>query len=77
MRALRNYYQYNLNSIAISKLMFDFFTLPELRQIVCFFVISIKEYKKNLLLFYIILCLVFGSIQELKKKILKGRIALR
>ena len=66
MDILRNFYVYNFNAIVLSKTSIGSFV--GLKKIVCFFIINVKVYKKNLLLFYIILNILFCERGILKKK---------
>ena len=67
MNSIANYYLYNFNSIIISKLgLFSLKNFPKIKNLTLFFIINIKQYKKNLLLFYIIINLIFGGILVLK-----------
>lgn len=42
--------------------------IPKIKKLAFFFLINIKQYKKNVLLFYIMLSLIFGGIFIKKKK---------
>jgi len=67
MNNLENYYSYNVNSIIISKLsIVSLSVFPKIKSLTLFFIISTKQYKKNLLLLYIIINLIFGGISVLK-----------
>lgn len=69
MLVLNTFNFYNFKAILISKLFINFLgNIPKLKRLSFFFIIDIKQYKKNLLLFYIIICLIFGDILGIKKK---------
>lgn len=51
------------NSIISSKVnLINYFTIPIIYKIIFFFIVNIKYYKKNILLFYIIINLSFSDI---------------
>jgi hypothetical protein len=51
--------------------MKNFKYIPKIKKLSLFFIINIKQYKKNLLLFYILINLIFGNILLLKNKSIK------
>lgn len=54
----------------ISKLnLFSIEKLPKIKRLAMFFIVNFKQYKKNLLLFYIIISLVFGGMTIMKTNI--------
>ena len=73
MSLIENYYFYNFNSIMLSKVFVNFLGgFPKIKKLVLYFIISAKQYKKNLLLFYIMLSLVLGGVLLLKRKEING-----
>jgi len=73
MNSLQNYYYYCFNSIIISKIFINFLgDLPKIKKLSFFFIINIKSYKKNLLLFYIMISLIFGGSLILKRNESQG-----
>jgi hypothetical protein len=69
MNLLDTYCNYKFNSIIVSKLVLkQLFDLPKIIKLSFFFFIQIKKYKKNLLLFYIVISLFFGSLIVIKQK---------
>ena len=73
MSLVENYFVYNFNSIIISKLFVNFLgSFPKIKKLIFFFIINIKQYKKNLLLFYIVISLIFGGVLILKRKEIQG-----
>jgi hypothetical protein len=69
MGLLENYCKPKFNSIIISKLSIKFLkNYPELKCLFLYFIISTKQYKKNILLFYLVINLIFGGIKFTKKK---------
>jgi hypothetical protein len=60
---------YKINLITLSKITIKkTLDLPKIIKLSFFFYIDIKQYKKNILLFYIIVSLFFGNFLVLKKK---------
>lgn len=73
MNNLYNYYYYCFNSIIISKIFINFLgNVPKIKKLCFFFIINLKSYKKNLLLFYIMISLIFGGGLILKRSELQG-----
>jgi hypothetical protein len=73
MSLIENYFLYNFNALIISKYFVNFLgSFPKIKKLVFYFIINIKQYKKNLLLFYIMLSLIFGGILILKRKEIQG-----
>jgi hypothetical protein len=69
MRLLNKYCKYNIKSLLISKVCIkSIYSFPKFKKLVFFFFINIKQYKKNLLLFYIIINMIFGGLGVIKKK---------
>ena len=69
MNLIENYYKWNFNTIILSKtIIFSLRYLPKIKKLSLFFIVDIKQYKKNLLLFYILINLIFTGILLLKKK---------
>jgi hypothetical protein len=67
MNSVQNYY-YCFNSILISKVFINFLgNVPKVKKLSFFFIINLKTYKKNLLLFYIMISLIFGGSLVLKR----------
>ena len=70
MSLVENYYFYTFNSIIISKFFVNFLgSFPKIKKLVFFIIINIKQYKKNVLLFYIMISLIFGGVLILKKNL--------
>jgi hypothetical protein len=68
MGVLENYCKPKFNSIIISKTSIDSLkNYPELKCLFLYFIINTKQYKKNVLLFYVIINLIFGGIKFTKK----------
>jgi hypothetical protein len=68
MGLLSNYCQPKYNYIIISKISINFLkNYPELKYLFLYFIIDIKQYKKNLLLFYLVINLIFCGIKFTKK----------
>lgn len=73
MNIIENYYFYSFNSIILSKIFINFLgNVPKIKKLSFFFIINVKQYKKNLLLFYIMISLIFGGVLILKRKELQG-----
>ena len=73
MSIIENYYFYNFNSIMLSKVFVNYLGgFTKIKKLVLYFIISAKQYKKNLLLFYIMLSLVLGGVLILKRKEIQG-----
>lgn len=73
MSIVENYYLYNFNSIILSKIFINFLgNFPKIKKLSFYFIINNKQYKKNLLLFYIMISLIFGGILVLKRKEIQG-----
>ena len=73
MSLVENYYFYTFNSIIISKFFVNFLgSFPKIKKLVFFIIINIKQYKKNVLLFYIMISLIFGGVLILKRKEIQG-----
>lgn len=73
MGLIENCYLYNFNSIILSKINIKSLrSFPELKKVSFFFFISLKQYKKNIMLFYIIISLIFGGVVVLKRKEVQG-----
>ena len=69
MGLLQNYCNDKFNSLLLSKLSVKRLkNYPEFKSFLLFFIINIKHYKKNLLLFYLVINLIFGGIFFFKKK---------
>jgi hypothetical protein len=66
MGVLVNYFSYNLSAIVLSKLNTGSYI--KLKKIVCFFIIDTKHYKKNLVLFFIIVSILFCRFDTIKKR---------
>jgi hypothetical protein len=66
MNLITNYYNWNFNCIIISKLILKPTAIPRIIKLRIFFIITIKQYKKNLLLFYVIISLIFNGKLVLK-----------
>jgi hypothetical protein len=63
MTSLKSYYKYNFNSIMLSKsIILKLKDLPKIEKMVFCFIIDLSQYKKNLLLFYILINLLFGGV---------------
>ena len=72
MNTFENYffYNYNFNAIIISKIgITSLKKLPKIYNLTFFFIVNVKQYKKTLLLFYIIISLIFSGIVALKTNI--------
>lgn len=70
MKSIKNYYKTKYKSLLISKIITNNVScLPKIKKLVFFFIIDIKQYKKNTFLFYIVINVLFGGINFLKKKI--------
>lgn len=67
MGFLSSYCLENFNSIIISKVSTGSFSFC--KKIILVFLINTKQYKKNILLFYIILSVLFGGVNVIKQKI--------
>lgn len=68
----KSFFLWNFNSITISKIIIkNFKYIPKIKKLSLFFIINIKQYKKNLLLFYILINLIFGNVLLLKNKSIK------
>jgi hypothetical protein len=68
MKVLDNYCKKKYNSIIISKITISSVkNYPELKYLFLYFTINTKQYKKNILLFYLIINLIFGGIKFTKK----------
>jgi hypothetical protein len=62
-----------LNSFILSKLVLKSLGLvPKIKKIIFYFILQSKEYKKNLILFYIIVSLIFSGIVVVKKTEISG-----
>lgn len=73
MNLIENYYKWNVNAISLSKVILKTSnTIPYIKKCSIFFIINIKQYKKNLLLFYIIVNLIFSGILILHNKKVQG-----
>jgi hypothetical protein len=73
MNFIENYYTWNFNAITISKIILKSSKIiPQIKKLNFFFLINQKQYKKNLLLFYIIVSLIFNTVLILKNKSLEG-----
>jgi len=71
MNNLKFFYKKNFNSIILSKnIVTGLKKIPRFNKLVLFFIINLKQYKKNLYLFYILLSLLVGGGHYLKKKII-------
>jgi len=69
MGLLENYCTFKVNSILISKLSIQSLkNYPGFKLFLFYFIINLKHYKKNLLLFYLMINLMFGGISFTKKK---------
>jgi hypothetical protein len=69
MNMIETHCSYKFNSIVLSKLLLKrLFDLPKIIKLSFFFYVHIKKYKKNLLLFYIVISLFFGNLLIMKKK---------
>ena len=67
------YYKDFFNSLIISKIILNsLWLIPKIKKIIFYFILQNKEYKKNLLLFYIIVSLIFLGITVIKKKVISG-----
>lgn len=66
---IKNYCLWNFNNIIISKITLkNFQNIPKIKKLSFTFIINIKQYKKNFILFFIIISLIFGNILILKNK---------
>lgn len=69
MGLLENYCTPKFNCILISKIAIKSLrNYPELTSLFLFFLIDTKQYKKNTLLFYLVINLIFGGVTFTKKK---------
>jgi hypothetical protein len=69
MGLLENYYKFKINSILISKISIQSLTnYPKFKFFLFFFILNLKQYKKNLVLFYLTINLVLDGIAFKKKK---------
>jgi len=69
MNLFHNYYFYNYNSIVISKsLIYSLTDFPQIKSLSLFFIINTKLYKKNFLLFCIVVSLMIGVIPNFQVK---------
>lgn len=69
MGLLENYCVPKYNSILISKISIrSLKNYPKLKCLFLYFIIDIKQYRKNILLFYLIINLLFGGIKFTRKK---------
>jgi hypothetical protein len=69
MGLLENYCKFKINSILISKTSIQSLTnYPKFKSFLFFFILNLKQYKKNVLLFYLIINLILGGISFKKKK---------
>lgn len=66
MGILVNYFSYNFNAIVLSKVNIGSYI--KLKKIVCFFIINTKQYKKNLVLFFLIISVLFCGVGIIKKR---------
>lgn len=78
MKNLNSYYRYHHNSLIISKSSIQQLTeFPKIKKVLVFFLIDTKYYKKNLLLFCIVINLIFGlNPKKKKKKEIKGDVRI-
>ena len=73
MNNIENYYLYSFNYILLSKLcILSLRSFPQIKNLTLFFIINTKQYKKNLLLLYIIINLIFGGILVLKTNVINS-----
>jgi len=69
MTIFSNYFLYNQNAIVISKSTINsIYKFPKVEKLLLFFIIDTKHYKKNLLLFCIVISLIFGVVSNTKMK---------
>jgi hypothetical protein len=69
MGVLENYCKNKFNSIIISKICIQSLkNYPKLQCFFLYFLLNIKQYKKNLLLFYLVINLIFGGVSFVRKK---------
>jgi len=78
MSLLDNYCKLHFNCISISKIAVKSLgALPEIKKLAFFFIVDTKQYKKNVLLFYILISLFFGGSLVIRKKELQGFLVLK
>ena len=69
LNIINNYCLWNLNNIIISKITLKKFQkIPKIKKLSFIFIINNKQYKKNFILFFIVISLIFGNILILKNK---------
>lgn len=67
------YYKNFFNSLILSKIVLkSLWLFPKIKKILFYFIIQSKEYKKNILLFYILVSLIFSGIVVIKKTEISG-----
>jgi hypothetical protein len=78
MGLLENYCKPKFNSLILSKTTIKSLkNYPELKYLFLFFLIDIKQYKKNTLLFYLVINLIFGGVSFTKKKSLNSLLVFK
>ena len=69
MGFLENYCTLKINAMCISKLSIQAVkSYPKFQSVFISIIFNVKQYKKNLLLFYLIINLMFGGLSFIKKK---------
>ena len=69
MHSVENYLVTNFNAIVLSKTTVPCIsTFPRIKKLQFYFIIGVSSYKKNFLLFYIVLSILFGGVGSIKKK---------
>jgi hypothetical protein len=69
MDLIQTHLTYNFNSIILSKIvLYAVSDIPKIKKLSLFYFINNKQYKKNILLFYVIISLILGGALTLKKK---------
>jgi len=73
MNIFDNYYVYNFNSIILSKIVVKSLSvIPRVQKLSFIVIVNLKQYKKNLLLFYIVISIMFGGVFFLQRKVISG-----
>jgi len=70
MNIIENYCSNYFNNFILSKInTTSLAKIPKVDRLIVFFIINIKQYKKNLFIFYILVNLIFGGLLILKTNI--------
>lgn len=69
MNYLNNYCAQNFKALILSKVfLVSLYNYPKLNKLVFFFLISSKQYKKSVFLFYIVMSIFFCRVKIIRKK---------